>query len=171
MTVITRTSPYAEANVFFRAMRRVAGWRPMSLLFAWILPPIDRFVSRITGRNVTFAGLVTGLPVLLLTTTGAKTGVQRSTPVLYMREGDDLVLFASNWGLEHNPSWYHNLRANPKATVTLSGSTDDVIAHEVTGSQRDLYWQEGCRMYPAWNVYKTHAPHRECPIMILSRAA
>lgn len=171
MTVPTGISPYAEANVFFRAMRRMAGWRPVSWLYARILPPIDRFVSRLTGRTMTFVGLVSGLQVLLLTTTGARTGAQRTQPVLYLREGDGFVLIASNWGQEHNPSWYYNLRANPKAKVTLSGSTYDVIVREVTGPQRDLYWQQGCRMYPAWNVYKTRSPHREFPVMILSRAA
>jgi deazaflavin-dependent oxidoreductase (nitroreductase family) len=171
MTVPAGISPYAEANVFFRAMRRMAGWRPISWLYARILPPIDRFVSRITGRTKTFAGLLSGLQVLLLTTTGARTGAERTQPVLYLREGDGFVLIASNWGQAHNPSWYYNLQANPNAKVTLSGSTYDVIAREVTGPQRDLYWQQGCRMYPAWNVYKTRAPHREFPVMILSRAA
>jgi len=170
MTVRTGISPYAEANVFFRAMRRMAGWRPVSWLYARILPPIDRFVSRVTGRTMTFAGLVTGLQVLLLTTTGAKTGAQRTQPVLYLRQGDDFVVIASNWGQGHNPSWYYNLRANPRAKVTLSGSGNDVIAREVTGPQRDLYWQQACRMYPAWNLYKKRSPRREFPIMVLSRS-
>ena len=171
MTVPAGISPYTEANVFFRAMRRMAGWRPVSWLYARILPPIDRFVSRTTGRTMTVVGLVSGLPVLLLTTTGARTGAQRTQPVLYLRAGDGFVLIASNWGQPHNPSWYYNLRANPKAKVTLSGSTYDVVAGEVTGPQRDLYWQQGCRMYPAWNVYKTRSPHRQFPVMILSTAA
>lgn len=171
MTVPARISPYADANTLFRAMRRMAGWRPVSWLYARILSPIDRFVSRITGRKMTFAGLVSGLPVLLLTTTGARTGAQRTQPVLYLRDGDSFVLIASNWGHAHNPSWYYNLRANPNAEVTLSGSTYDVIAREVTGPQRDLYWQQGCLIYPAWNLYKKRSPHRQFPVVILSRAA
>jgi deazaflavin-dependent oxidoreductase (nitroreductase family) len=171
MTVPIEISSYAEANVFFRTMRRMAGWRPVSWVYARILPPIDRFVSRITGRNMTFVGLVSGLQVLLLTTTGAKTGVQRTQPVLYLREGGDFVLIASNWGQERNPSWYYNLRTNPRAKVTLSGSTCDVIAREAAGPERELYWQQGCRMYPAWNVYKARSPHREFPVMVLSRVA
>jgi deazaflavin-dependent oxidoreductase (nitroreductase family) len=141
MTVPARISPYAEANVGFRAMRRMAGWEPVSWLYARILPAIDRVVSRVTGRKMTFVGLVSGLPVLLLTTTGARTGAQRTQPVLYLREGDGLVVIASNWGQAHNPSWYYNLRANPNAEVTLSGSTYDVMAGEVTGPRPDVYWQ------------------------------
>lgn len=171
MTVPARISPYADANTLFRAMRRMAGWRPVSWLYARILSPIDRFVSRITGRRMTFAGLVSGLPVLLLTTTGARTGAQRTQPVLYLRDGNSFVLIGSNWGQAHNPSWYYNLRANPNAEVTLSGSTYDVIAREVTGPQRNLYWQQGCLMYPAWNLYKRRSPRRQFPVVILSRAA
>src|SRR5262249_11403144 len=102
MTVPARIPPYADANTLFRAMRRMAGWRPVSWLYARILSPIDRFVSRITGRKMTFAGLVSGLPVLLLTTAGARTGAQRTQPVLYLRDGDSFVLIASNWGQAHN---------------------------------------------------------------------
>lgn len=171
MTVSTGISPYNEANPFFRAMRRMAGYRPVSWVYARTLPATDRFVSRITGRTTTFAHLVSGLPVLLLTTTGAKTGAQRTQPVVYLREGDDFVVIASNWGQERNPSWYYNLKANPRAKVTLSGSTYDVTARKVTGSQRDLYWQQGCRMYPAWDLYKARSPRRQFPIMILSTAA
>jgi deazaflavin-dependent oxidoreductase (nitroreductase family) len=166
-----RISPYAEANVVFRAMRRMAGWRPVSWLYARILSPIDRAVSRISGRRMTFVRLVSGLPVLLLTTTGARTGAKRTQPLLYLRERDDLVVIGSNWGQAHNPAWCYNLRANPYAEVTLSGSTYEVIAREVTQPQRDLYWQQGCRMYPAWNLYKIRSPHRQFPIMILSKAA
>ena len=169
MTAPARTTPYADANMFFRAMRRMAGWRPVSWLHARIVSPVDCFVSHLTGHKMTFAGLVSGLPVLLLTTTGAKTGAQRTQPVVYLREGDGFVLIASNWGQAHNPSWYYNLRANPNAQLTLPGSTFAVLAREVTGPQCDLYWQQACLMYPAWNIYKERSPHRQFPVMILSR--
>jgi deazaflavin-dependent oxidoreductase (nitroreductase family) len=171
MTVPVGISPYSQSNAFFRAMRRMAGWRPVSWLYARILPPADRLVSRITGRSRTFVGLATGLQVLLLTTTGARTGAQRTQPVLYLRAGEDFVVIASNWGQQRNPSWYHNLRADPKAKITLSGSAHDVTAREVTGPQRELYWQQGCRMYPAWHVYKARSRRREFPIIVLSPAA
>ena len=103
MTVPDGIYPYAEANVVFRAMRRIAGWKPVSWLYTRILSPIDRAVSRISGRRMTFVRLISGLPVLLLTTTGARTGAKRTQPLLYLREGDDLVVIGSNWGQAHNP--------------------------------------------------------------------
>ena len=99
----------------------MAGSRPVSWLYARILSPIDPAVSRISGRRMTFVRLVSGLPVLLLTPTGARTGAKRTQPLLYLREGDDLVVIGSNWGQAHNPAWYYNLRANPYAEVALSG--------------------------------------------------
>jgi len=111
--------------------------------------------------------------VLLLTTTGARTGTHRTQPLAYLGQGRDFVVIASNFGQQRNPSWYYNLRANPKAQVTVAGSSYNVIAREVTGPERDQYWEQGweqgCRMYPAWNLYRARA-QREIPIMVLSRA-
>jgi hypothetical protein len=107
-------SSYGEANPFFRAMRRMAGWRGVSWLYARILPTADLLVSRLSGRKLTLVAITTGLPVLLLTTIGAKTGALRVNPVLYLRSGEDFVVIASNWGQRNNPGWYYNLRAHPK---------------------------------------------------------
>jgi F420H(2)-dependent quinone reductase len=137
-------SPYDEANAFFRIMRRSAGWPPLLLVYERILPPADRFVFRITGGRRTFIGLVTGLPALMLTTTGARSGAQRT----------------------------HPLRAHPDAKVTVagsgSGSRYDVRAREVTGPERDPYWEQGCRMFPPWKLYAARS-HRDLPVLILAR--
>lgn len=149
----------------------MAGWRGVSWLYARILPPADLLVSRLSGRKLTLVGITTGLPVLLLTTIRAKTGALRVNPVLYLRSSEDFVVIASNWGQPHNPGWYYNLRAHPKATVTLYGATFNVLAREATAPERDLTWAQAVRMYPAWNTYKARAPRREFPILILSRVA
>jgi deazaflavin-dependent oxidoreductase (nitroreductase family) len=164
-------SSYGEANPFFRAMRRMAGWRGVSWLYARILPTADRLVSRLSGRKLTLVAITTGLPVLLLTTIGAKTGALRVNPVLYLRSGEDFVVIASNWGQRHNPGWYYNLLAHPKATVTLDGATFDALAREATAPERDLFWAQAVRMYPAWNIYKARALRREFPILPHRRSA
>jgi F420H(2)-dependent quinone reductase len=84
-------------------MRRMAGWRGVSWLYARILPTADRLVLRLSGRKLTLVAITTGLPVLLLTTIGAKTGALRVNPVLYLRSGENFVVIASNWGQRHNP--------------------------------------------------------------------
>jgi deazaflavin-dependent oxidoreductase (nitroreductase family) len=149
----------------------MAGWRGVSWLYARILPTADRLVSRLSGRKLTLVRITTGLPVLLLTTTGAKTGALRANPVLYLRSGEDFVVIASNWSQRHNPGWYYNLLAHPKATVTLDGATFDALAREATAPERDLFWAQAVRMYPAWNIYKARALRREFPILPHRRSA
>ena len=149
-------------------MRRIAGWRGVPSICARLMPTMDRLISRVTGNKRTLVSLTTGLPVLLLTTTGAKTGALRTAPVLFLRSGDDFMVVASNWGQQHNPGWYYNLRMHPNATVTFDGATLDVLAREATEPERDLYWPQAIRMYPAWNLYKARSPRPEFPILILS---
>jgi deazaflavin-dependent oxidoreductase (nitroreductase family) len=122
-------------------------------LNARILPSIDQFVSRVTGGMTTATTLLSGLQVLLLTTTGAKTGAQRTQPVAYLGSGEDFVVIASNWGRQHNPGWYYNLRANLGARVILDGATFDVVARQATEAEHDRYWAEGTLLYPAWNAH------------------
>jgi deazaflavin-dependent oxidoreductase (nitroreductase family) len=163
-------SPYDKANAFFRIMRRSAGWPPFLLLYERILPPADRFVFRITRGRKTFIGLVTGLPALMLTTTGARSGAQRTHPLAYLGKDGDFVVIGANWAKRGNPQWYHNLRANPDAKVTVAGTglSYDVRAREVTGPDRDPYWEQGCRMFPPWKLYAARA-HRDLPVLILAR--
>ena len=171
MTVPAGTSPYAEANMVFRAMRRMAG-----LAAGVVAVRKDPFAHRL--RRLAHHRPQNDICSTCQRSAGTAPDHhrrphwrQRTQPVVYLREGDGFVVIASNWGQAHNPSWYYNLRANTNAEVTVSGSTYEVMTREVTGPQRDRYWQQGCLMYPAWNVYKTRSPHRPFPVMILSRAA
>jgi len=168
--VSLQISPYDGVNAFFRVMRRSAGWPPLLLVYERILPPADRLVFRATGGKKTFIGLVTGLPTLMLTTTGARSGAQRTHPLAYLGKDGDFVVIGANWAKRGNPQWYHNLRANPdaKVTVTRSGSCHDVTAREVTGPERDPYWEQGCRMFPPWKLYAARS-HRDLPVLILAR--
>src|SRR5438874_147032 len=84
-----------------------------------------------------------GLPLLLLTTTGAKTGRQRTTPVAYLADGDRVVVFASKGGGPTSPDWYHNLVANASVTVEVGGETYAARAVVASGEERDrLYTRQ-----------------------------
>ena len=111
-----------EANVLKRAIRRSAGWKPLSLFYSRTLHAIDRAVFRLSRGRTTFTAWLAGLPVAWLTTTGAKSGAERTAPVLAIPAGDGkLVVIASNYGQRNNPSWYHNLRAHPRARMLFDG--------------------------------------------------
>jgi deazaflavin-dependent oxidoreductase (nitroreductase family) len=160
-------STYAQANPLQRAIRRAAATRPGSWVFARVLHGIDRPVSRATGGGHTFTSLVTGLPVVMLTTTGARSGLPRSVPLLGIPTGDGLVVIASNYGQAHHPAWYHNLRANPEGEVTVGGVTWRFRSRQVEGEQRARIWQQALAVYPGWSAYERRAAHRDIAVFLL----
>jgi hypothetical protein len=113
------TAEHADANPLHRFVRTSVATKPMSWLYARILPRLDKAVHRLTHGRTTFAALVSGLPVIQLTTTGARTGRTRTCPLLAVRDGADIAVIASNWGNRRNPAWYHNLRTHPDVTALI----------------------------------------------------
>jgi deazaflavin-dependent oxidoreductase (nitroreductase family) len=162
---------HREANLLRRIIRLSAGWRPLSWLYARTLHLIDRAVFRITRGRATFTSWLADLPVAWLTTTGAKSGVQRTSPVVAI-PGEDgkLVVIASNYGQRNNPSWYHNLRANPRATIIFDGVRRDMTARELDGEERNRWYERGIEIYPGWVQYRKRAAHRRIPVIELTQA-
>jgi deazaflavin-dependent oxidoreductase (nitroreductase family) len=160
-------TPYADAGPVRRAGRRFGSTRPGSWLFARVMHHVDRPVFRLTGGRHTFASLVSGLPVVMLTTTGARSGRPRTVPVLGLPTADGLVVIASNFGQESHPAWYHNLRAHPEGEVTLDGTTRRCRAVEAEGERRARIWEQGLRVYPGWSEYERRAAHRRIAVFVL----
>ena len=156
-----------EANVLKRAIRRSAGWKPLSLFYARTLHAIDRAVFRVSRGRTTFTAWLAGLPVAWLTTTGAKSGAERTCPVVAIPAGDGkLVVIASNYGQQHNPSWYHNLRAHPQARVDFDGERLEMVARELDGEEREHWYARGIEIYPGWVQYRKRAK-RKIPVLEL----
>src|SRR5579859_3098798 len=93
-------------------------------------------------------GMWEGRPLLLLTTTGAKSGQRRTSPVMYKGNGDRLFVFASKGGAPTNPDWYYNLLTHPEVTVEVGDETYDATATPVTGEERDRIYAQWAEMYP-----------------------
>ena len=159
---------YDRANRVQRALRRCGATRPGSWMFARILHHIDRPVHRLTHGRTTFTSMITGLPVVLLTTTGARTGLTRSMPLLGLPTAEGVAVIASNYGQARNPGWCYNLRRNPQATLTLAGQTTAVHAVEVDGQQREQIWTAGLRVYPGWTAYQRRTAGRRIPVFVLT---
>lgn len=136
-------------------------------VYAPTLHHIDRFVCRATRGRGMFSTALARLPVILLTTRGAKSGRLLTVPVIGLPAGDDLVVIASNWGGQRHPGWYHNLVAHPEATVTVDGQRWTVQAREATGVERERLWQLGLAVYPGWSGYERRASPRRIPVMVL----
>ena len=154
---------YREATPIQRLLRWSAATAPMSWLYARALHHLDRLSYRRTRGRHTLSSWLSGLPVVMLTTTGAKTGQPRTSPVIAVPDGDYLVVIASNWGRRQHTAWYHNLRAHPEATVTMGGVSRRVQAHEATGQERDRLWQHDLEVYPGRTPYDRRAAHRRIP--------
>jgi deazaflavin-dependent oxidoreductase (nitroreductase family) len=159
---------FRRTNLLHRLMRLSGAVRPISWLYARTLHHADRLVYRLTGGRATFVSLVTGLPIVMLTTTGAKTGQRRTLPLVALPAGDRLVIIASNYGQYRNPSWYYNLRAHPRATIAFEGATREVVARELEGEEREREYQRGIAIYPGWTQYRERAAHRRIPVIELT---
>ena len=111
-------------------------------------------------------GPFTGAPVLLLTTTGARSGKRRTNPVAYLPDGDRVVIFASKAGAPTNPDWYHNLRAHPDVTVEIGDETRDVRAVVLEGKERDELFARQKQRMPGFADYEAKTD-RVIPVIAL----
>jgi deazaflavin-dependent oxidoreductase (nitroreductase family) len=106
-----------------------------------------------------------GAPVALLTTIGRKTGEPRVSPLLYLREGNRIVLIASKGGSASNPMWYLNLKANPKVSVQIKDEVLNLTARDATEDERAHYWPKMTRMYTSFDDYQAWTD-RVIPVVI-----
>ena len=105
-------------------------------------------------------------PMLVLSTVGRRTGQPRSTPLLYMRDGEDFVVVASNGGRRQPPAWYLNLQVEPKATVRDGRRTLGVVAETPGPEEREALWRRLHEFYAGWSHYQT-LTDRELPVIRL----
>jgi deazaflavin-dependent oxidoreductase (nitroreductase family) len=114
------------------------------------------------------SGPMAGRPLLILTTTGARTGAQRQAVVTYTRDGDRYVVAASKSGAPTNPNWYHTLRANPEVTVDVDRETFKARATVTSGAERDRLWEQHSTERPEFQEYPK-LTDRVIPMIFLDR--
>ena len=124
-------------------------------------------VYRATGGKL--FGRVGKSPILLLNTVGRKSGRKRTSPLLYVMDGEDFVIIASKGGAPNHPAWYLNLKANPDATIEVGDREVRVRAEEVDSQEKDRLWQKMVEMYPPYDDYQTRTK-REIPLLVLRPA-
>ena len=152
-------------------LRSAIQWLGHKRAFAAVgrrMVPVDRWIQRVTRGRFTVIGRH-GLPSLLLTTTGRRTGAPRTQPLVYAPDGDGYVVIGSNWGQPHHPLWTENLLAHPQASVTVAGAEVAVRATLASGTERDRLWRLLLRQWPAYATYERRAAPRELRVFRLSR--
>ncbi len=125
------------------------------------------FLYRRTGGRL--GHTIPGVPgkMLLLDHVGAKSGTKRTSPLLYVRDGDDLVVIASKGGFPKHPAWYHNLMANPDTDAQVGSERRRVHARIANAEERKRLWPVALKQYRGYADYQARSKGREIPLVIL----
>ena len=152
----------AQPKPFTPAQEKILNFvvKPMSHLNTWIY--------RVTGGKVGGRWMY-GAPVMLLTYKGRKTGTPRTTPLLYIRDGDTVLTVASKGGSAKHPLWFLNLKTNPDCEVEIGRDKKRMRARTATGEEKRRYWPALVKVYPDYDVYQQRT-ERDIPVVILTPA-
>jgi deazaflavin-dependent oxidoreductase (nitroreductase family) len=149
------------------AMQHFAATSAGAWFFARTLHHTDRALLRLSRGKVTLPGAMAGLPVLTVTTTGARTGQPRSAPLVGVPSGDDIAVIGTSFGQSRTPGWYYNMRANPKVELTYRDKTVKAIAREADENERQAVWDRARTIYGGYEAYARRITNRQIHIMIL----
>ncbi len=136
-----------------------------------MLHHLDWFVLWASRGRSTLTGILTGAPVVMVTTTGTRSGLPRTSPLLAIQDraqAGSFALVASNWGQPHLPAWYFNLKKDPRAVCRMNGRAATYLAHEATGEEYDRFWRSAVETYFGYTLYKQRAGRR-IPIMVMQK--
>ncbi len=111
-------------------------------------------------------GRFEGAPLLLLHSTGAKSGQERINPMMYLADGSNYVVFASKAGAPTNPDWYHNVVAHPEVSIEVGDGRISAVAHVADGEIRDRLWSQQKQLYPGFADYESKTT-RQIPVVVL----
>jgi deazaflavin-dependent oxidoreductase (nitroreductase family) len=128
-----------------------------------------KIIEEVRANNGVVGGPFTGAPMLLLTTTGAKSGAERVNPLVYLTENNHVYIFASYAGAPTNPDWFHNVKAHPEVTVEVGGSRYAATATPIEGPERDRIYAAQVAVMPGFGEYQEKAVGRTIPVVELVR--
>jgi deazaflavin-dependent oxidoreductase (nitroreductase family) len=160
---LTRVAEYEAGlrggTVANRLLRWLGPRRPFVALYRRLGPRVDPWLLRSTGGLS--ATKLYGFPLLLLVTKGAKTGKRRTSPLLYVREGNDFFIVGTNFGTEHHPAWTGNLTKHGSAEIVIGTDTLPVAAEQVDDATFARLWPRFTAVYPGYDVYLTRLTKRK----------
>ena len=165
MPATLRHATQAELGGWERLAQRVAASRPGAWFYVHLAPRLDRPLHRLTSGRL-HCGLT--WPVAMLHLRGARSGAPRVTPVLYLEDGERVVVLASNGGRARHPAWYHNAIAFPEFEIRLVGGERRAVrAREAEGEERERLWERALELYAGWAAYARRAAPRRIPVLVL----
>jgi deazaflavin-dependent oxidoreductase (nitroreductase family) len=159
-------------NPFHLLIQRLASTPAGARLVAPILHSVDGLVLRLSGGRASLTGLLAGAPVVVVTMTGAKSGLPRTLPLLCIRDEQEpgtFALIATNFGRPRYPAWYFNLRANPRAVCAVNGKKAEYLAHEASAEEYERFWCYAAQVFQGYTLYKERVHGRRIPIVVMRR--
>lgn len=126
-------------------------------------------VEAFEASNGTQASTLRGVPIVVVTMTGAKTGAERKVPVMRVEHDGSYAVIASKGGAPNNPAWYHNLVAHPRVQLQDGSRRRAYVAHEASGAERDLWWERAVAVWPDYAGYQERT-ERQIPVVVLDPA-
>jgi deazaflavin-dependent oxidoreductase (nitroreductase family) len=162
---------HATGNPVHRVVRWGAGTRAGGWVFSHVLRHLDDVVGRLTGGRHSAPGLLAGLEVLDVTTTGRRSGQRRTSHLIATSYGGGLALLGTNFGQAATPAWALNLEAEPRATLTYRGTTREVVARVATPAEAEEVFALASRFYPGYARYRQRVGHsRRIRVFVLDPA-
>ena len=168
---IPRVDPRgAHRAAWQRAILRLVATRPGAAVHRTLAAPLDAPLMRLTHGRVSLA--VGAIPLVVLVSTGARTGQRRETPLVYFTDGEAVILMASSYGREHHPGWYYNLAAHPACELRVGPRGGRFLAREVQGAERDRLYALAVDHYGGYGAYAQRTDGvRTIPVLRLTPAA
>lgn len=158
---------YHDAHWFHRWIRTFAS-TPFGIWFGSnFLHYLDGLVMYLSRGQTSLSNWISGLPIVLLTSTGAKSGLSRSVPLVGIEDGKKWILVASSWGRQRHPGWYYNLLKHPEAKLTTPSGEATYNVHLADNEEFELYWEKAIHLYPGYAIYQKSARHRTIALFVL----
>lgn len=155
-----------KPNAVHRLTHRFLMLQSVSALLARTLHHADGITMRLSRGRWTITNLV-GLPIIQLTTIGAKSGLARTTPLVGVIDREKIALIGSNFGKPSHPGWVHNLEANPECQVRFNEKSQSYVGRITHGKEREKYWQLALAYYAGYEKYRLRAGEREIAVILL----
>ena len=157
---------YKHPNVVQRAGQWLGSTSSGAWLFSKLLAPTDRVLFRLFKGRTSAPALLAGLPVMMVTTTGRKSGQPRTTPLIAVPVDDSLALIGTNFGQKHTPAWVFNLESEPRLTVDYRERHRELRARPATDEERTAVWAAAAGLYGGYDKYQERIKGRVIRIFV-----
>lgn len=158
---------YRDPNWAQRIAARIGTTRAASAISRIMMPPLDRFMLRLSGGKSTATTWLLGIPTLWLTTLGARSGELRRVPLFGIPIDDELALLGTRFGHHSTPSWAYNIEANREVEVDYRGRSVRALARPAEADEESRIWERAGRIYPGYLLYADRAPHRQIRVFVI----